>query len=182
MTLLLKATQLSYVLMKLWNLKLLWEAGTLVVVMAGAARAATTRLSTTMRATSMAMSSLGGAAVASEMEGRGRLLEDDGCLVLASVLDDTPVPATDRVEEVLSVLWSLESTWTLGGTGCVGADDYPTWEFPAIKVWSLTVPQLPLRTKAQSWWTDRVGAAWWYRRWNPAGAEPAALGWLRGTL
>jgi hypothetical protein len=34
------------------------------------------------------------------MEGRGRPFDDDACLVLASVLDDTVVPATDGVEEV----------------------------------------------------------------------------------
>ena len=38
--------------------------------------------------------------MASEMEGRGRPLDDDVCLVPASVLEDTVVPATDGVEEV----------------------------------------------------------------------------------
>ena len=53
-----------------------------------------------MREMSVAVSAGGGATVASEMEGRGQPLDDDACLVPAPVLEDTVVPATDRVEEV----------------------------------------------------------------------------------
>ena len=125
-TLLLKPTHLFSVPSKLGNLKLLWGAGTLVAVaVAEAAGAATARLSAMMRATSMVVISRGGAAMASEMEGRRRLLDNGGCLVLALVRDETVVPATDGVKEVPPVPWSRESTWTMGGMGCVGADNHP---------------------------------------------------------
>ena len=114
--------------------------------------------------------------MALEMEGRGRLLDDDGCMVLSLVLDDMVVPATDGVKEGPPVPWSRESMWTMGGTGCVGANDHPAWESPAIEVWLPKVPRLLLRTKALSWWVDGVGTARWCRRWNSAGAGPVASG------
>ena len=70
------------------------------VTAAGFVRDVAARLSATMQLMSMVVSSRGGVAVALEMEWRGRMFDDDGCLVLALVLDDTVVPATDGVEEV----------------------------------------------------------------------------------
>ena len=114
--------------------------------------------------------------MASEMEGREWLLDDDGCLVLASVLDATVVPATDGVEEVPPVPWSRESTRTMVGTGYVESDHHPAWESPAIKAWSPTVPRMLLWTEAPPWWMGGVGATRWCLRWSPAGAGPAASG------
>ena len=114
-----------------------------------------------MREMSLVVSAGGGATVASEMEGRERLFDNNACLVLTLVLDDTMVPATDGVEEVPPVPQSCESTCIMGGTGCVGANDHPAWESPSIEVWSPTVPRLLLRTKAPLWWTGGVGAVRW---------------------
>ena len=95
--------------------------------------------------------------MASEMEGMWGLLDSD-CPVLALVLEDTVVPVTDGVEEVLPVLWSRESPMTMGGTECVEASNHPAWKSPSIKVWPQTVPWLLLPTKAPPWWMGRVWA------------------------